>query len=632
MSSLAALRQILAPLFNAHPAEAVMLTMSVALTSIADAFIWVQFSTVNGASQTALNKRNVSEFWRNRGRMLLVMVKLALVSSLQDLCAGLLCLRWRTTATKALLAKYLPVPQSCTGQKCFPFYSMKLDSGAPANPDQRIADDLTEAISDSVDLARSLISNTVSFATWSRVLFRISPRAFGGLLLYAAFGTGVTVSGFSKALVRAQHRVRNREAHFRFALVRLNESAESVAFYDAAGVERGRLESVFSLLMRDSYRSLFWRTGQGAFQRLYSWVTLILPSMIMAPSYFRGEVELGAISQIFSAFNSVKQVLMFVANNFGSVASLQTKALRLQQLQDALGRANGCKEATRHDQGQDENTSNCTSPGCLNKQTNGTRCDSICLTEDTLVGVGSDNHALLRVRNVAILAPSGKRWLGSVAGRACGSSFDVHPGTAMLLRGPSGIGKSALLRAIAGLWNRGSGSIHRTSAVFFLPQVPYLPVGAEAAISSLREQLLFPAVVACGSKGIGVTPSAERLCDVLVTVGLGGLLSDTAGLETSVDWGLCLSGGERQRLAFARLLLQMDGRAGLEGEGCLVLLDEATSACDEETEANLYRTLLARLRRGALVSVGHRSSLQQFHNIALELAPTKGDGGWTSQQ
>jgi len=95
---------------------------------------------------------------------------------------------------------------------------------------------------------------------------------------------------------------------------------------------------------------------------------------------------------------------------------------------------------------------------------------------------------------------------------------------------------------------------------------------------------------------------------------------------------VCLSGGEQQRLAFARLLLQMDGWAGLDGEGCLVLLDEATSACDEEIEANLYRTLLARLQRGALVSVGHRSSLQMFHNVALELAPTEGDGDCASQQ
>merc|ERR1712151_724703 len=96
--------------------------------------------------------------------------------------------------------------------------------------------------------------------------------------------------------------------------------------------------SAFRMLMSDSQLLLYWKAGQGFFQRTYSWVTLILPSMILAPAYFRGEVELGAISQIFSAFNSVKQVLMFVANNFGLLPNLQAKAQRLDALHDSLER------------------------------------------------------------------------------------------------------------------------------------------------------------------------------------------------------------------------------------------------------------------------------------------------------
>merc|ERR1712125_7591 len=97
--------------------------------------------------------------------------------------------------------------------------------------------------------------------------------------------------------------------------------------------------SAFRMLVRDSRLLLYWKVGQGFFQRTYSWVTLILPSMILAPAYFRGEVELGDFSQIFSAFNSVKQVLMFVANNFGVLANLQAKVQRLDALQDSLVRA-----------------------------------------------------------------------------------------------------------------------------------------------------------------------------------------------------------------------------------------------------------------------------------------------------
>lgn len=191
------------------------------------------------------------------------------------------------------------------------------------------------------------------------------------------------------------------------------------------------------------------------------------------------------------------------------------------------------------------------------------------------------------------------QWLGTVAGKADGSTFDVCQGMTLLLKGVSGIGKSAFLRAVAGLWKEGTGYIQRTNRVFFLPQTPYLPTGNEAASSSLREQLLFPRAQ---------------------TVGLGNLLSEPAGLEHEADWALRLSGGERQRLAFARLLVQLSQVAGVDGEGCLVLIDEATSACDEDLEAILYETLLERLRRGALVSVGHRGSLSRFHSISFEFS------------
>jgi len=617
-----ALHRALAPLFSSHPIEATLLAASVAATSVADARIWVEFSKVNGASQTALNKRNVGDFWHNRRLMFLVLVKLALASTLQDFCAGWLCLRWRGVVTKALLHKYLPAPND-SGVQHFPFYRMKLDLGAPPNPDQRIADDVSDAVGESVDLARALISNTVSFATWSRVLLRISPRAFYGLFLYALVGTCVTVWGFSKGLVRSQHQVRNREAHFRFALVRVDECAESVAFYRAADSERSRLMSAFNMLVRDSQCQLFWKMGQGAFQRTYSWVTMILPSMILAPAYFRGEVELGAISQIFSAFNSVKQVLMFVANNFGVLATLQAKAQRLEDLHATLVRAAASPQTTsdpcdchcscKNDEGS------CAIPGSsCGMVTKGT--PRIELDEVPMDG----EVVLLRVRSVRVALQTGSatlrrmRWLGTVDGKAGGSTFDVAPGMAVLLRGASGVGKSALLRAVAGLWTDGVGYIRRTSTVFFLPQVPYLPTGNEAATSTLREQLLFPTTGE--GNGSRQPHSAEDLRKVVADVGLGSLLAEPAGLDTEADWALCLSGGERQRLAFARLLLQLAQQAGTQGEGCLVLLDEATSACDEDTEGLLYDRLLSRLQRGALVSVGHRSSLLRFHTASLEMS------------
>eukprot|EP00746_Dinoflagellata_sp_MGD_P144838 gnl/MRDRNA2_/MRDRNA2_77542_c0_seq1.p1 gnl/MRDRNA2_/MRDRNA2_77542_c0~~gnl/MRDRNA2_/MRDRNA2_77542_c0_seq1.p1 ORF type:complete len:331 (-),score=46.34 gnl/MRDRNA2_/MRDRNA2_77542_c0_seq1:216-1208(-) len=329
---------------------------------------------------------------------------------------------------------------------------------------------------------------------------------------------------------------------------------------------------------------------------------MILPSMLMAPAYFRGEVELGAISQVFSAFNSVKQVLMFVANNFGTLANLQAKAQRLEDLHDSLRRAAADFQIAKD--------------------------QKIKLEELSMDG----ERSLLHVQGLCVAVQTGSailprvRWLGTVGGNLCGSTFDVRPGMALLLKGASGVGKSALLRAVAGLWTQGVGHIRRTSNVFFLPQTPYLPTGIEDATSTLREQLLFPMIDE--STESRKVPSAEDLCKVLDAVGLSSLLVHSVGLDARADWALSLSGGERQRLAFARLVLQLS-MAG--GEGCLVLLDEATSACDEDTEAVLYGILLKQLYTGAtpgaLVSVGHRSSLLAFHTESLELAPLRSSDG-----
>lgn len=605
------LKRALLPLFSNHPVEATLLATSVAIASVANTRIWVEFSTINGASQTALNQRHVAGYWYNRRLMFIVMVKLALASSLEDFCVGRLCLQWRNALTRSLLDRYLPAADTLTGVQQFPFYRMKMDPDALPNPDQRIADDVAEAVDESVDLARALISNAVSFASWSWVLWRTSPKAFQGLLIYALFGTVISVCGFSKGLVRSQHNLKSSEAHFRFALVRVDECAESVAFYNAANTERNRLLLAFASILRACKRQLYWKLGQGTFQRTYSYVTMILPSMILAPAYFRGEVELGAISHTISAFSSVKQVLMFIANNFGVLSNLQAKIRRLEDLHLAIERASAPLERTSVSCSSEYPSSDSVTD----------MAEAITLNTST---VDDGSSVLLRVEwlrlHVQAHGSMGHRvrWLGTVAGNRDGSCFELGPGTALLIKGSSGVGKSSLLRAVAGLWKEGSGRIQRTNRVFFLPQTPYIPIGAEAASSSLKEQLLFPSssISDTASKG-----DATELCMVLGLVGLGHLAREAADLDSCADWASKLSGGEKQRLAFARLLIGLSHEPGTEGEGCLVLLDEATSSCDEELEGILYEALVKRLRKGALVSVGHRSSLSQFHTISLNMRP-----------
>jgi len=205
---------------------------------------------------------------------------------------------------------------------------------------------------------------------------------------------------------------------------------------------------------------------------------------------------------------------------------------------------------------------------------------------------GSD---VLRLENLTVQTPAPVRPLVRHL------SLSVEPGEGLLIVGPSGSGKSALLRTVTGLWPSGGGRILRPAdpQMLFLPQQPYMLLGG-----SLRSQLLYP------------QPERHfddpRLLEVLEQVNLPDLAERAGGLHAEQDWDRTLSVGEQQRLAFARLLLTAPRFA---------ILDEATSALDLANEARLYRALMA--TRTTPISVGHRPGILKYHAWVLELL----DGG-----
>ena len=181
-------------------------------------------------------------------------------------------------------------------------------------------------------------------------------------------------------------------------------------------------------------------------------------------------------------------------------------------------------------------------------------------------------------------------------------SLSVSETDRLLVVGPSGCGKTSFLRMISGLWAPTSGDVERppTGELLFIPQKPYMLLG------SLREQLCYPTDEARFSD--------DQLRHVLDEVNLGALSSRYPDLDVKQDWPRILSLGEQQRLAFGRLLLNAPR---------FVVLDEATSALDVATEDHLYALL--RQRELAVISIGHRPTLKQFHDTVLELS---GDGDW----
>ncbi len=173
-------------------------------------------------------------------------------------------------------------------------------------------------------------------------------------------------------------------------------------------------------------------------------------------------------------------------------------------------------------------------------------------------------------------------------------SFTLEPGQNVLIRGVSGSGKSTLLRAISGIWPfvEGRISLPDTKDLMFIPQRPYLPLG------TLRNALLYP-----GTKMI----SDEHLLKLMEQCEIG-YLSDK--LDVVGDWSHVLSIGEQQRLAFVRAHVQ---------QPLWLFLDEATSALDETTEAKMYMELGSSLPNTTVVSIGHRSTLNKYHQKALNI-------------
>jgi ABC-type uncharacterized transport system fused permease/ATPase subunit len=527
------------------------LLLGLILLSVGSSSFLIWETVQRGELLSALAAQDTSRFVRAIGIFLGIIAASVPLLSFKSYVQDRLGLQWRYWLTERFMHQYFANQT---------FYQLSAQTKID-NPDQRISEDIRNFTQQSLSLLVIGLDSIVQLIGFAGVLWIISKSLLVILLTYAILGTGIATFLFGRILVRINAEQLKREADFRFGLIRVRENAESIALYRGHHRELNAMQQRFLQVIQNFNRLIRWQLNLTVFQNAYQYITFILPFIILSPRIFSGELEIGAISQSQAAFERIGLALGLVITQFDQLTAFVASIERLDCLQSTVRSL------------------------LLPTQ-------QIHLIEGTP----------LAFQQVTLYVPNGSRRLIEDL------SLTVQPHSALLIMGESGVGKSSLLRAIAGLWSTGSGQIIRpaTQKLLFLPQRPYMILG------SLRQQLLYPYLV---------SPSDEQLMQILEQVNLSYLIngsSNRAGLDRVEDWAKRLSVGEQQRLAFARLLLI---------QPLYALLDEATSALDIAQETHLY-TLL-QTSSISFISVGHRSTLLNYHQQVLYL---KRDQTWRLQK
>ncbi|TKT73243.1 ABC transporter ATP-binding protein/permease [Afipia massiliensis] len=473
--------------------------------------------------------------------------------------------RWRAWLTNSAVSRWL-----ANGR----YYQLNLVDGDHQNPEYRIAEDLRVATDAPVDFAAGVTQAFLSATTFIVVLWTI-----GGALTLSIGGSTVTIPGFlviaavlyaaiasssmaiiGRNFVSVSEGKNQAEAEYRYALMRVRENGESIALLGGEEEERSGIDRSLGNVLRQWARLCGQHMRTTVVSQGSSLIAPVIPILLCAPKFLDGSMSLGQVMQAASAFTIVQAAFGWLVDNYPRLAEWNAGARRIASLMmslDGLERAETGDGINRIQRGETE------------------------------------GDAMLRLNELSVTLNDGTAVVGE-------SEVLIGPGERVLVAGESGTGKSTLVRAIAGLWPWGGGSVdfHPDRRIFMLPQKPYVPSG------TLRRAIAYP--------GAADDWTVETMAETLEKVGLAHL---NEKIEEDAPWDQTLSGGEKQRLAFARLLLHRPD---------IIVLDEATSALDATGQDKMMQLLQDELNDATIISVAHRAELEEFHSRKITLERRKG--------
>ena len=477
-------------------------------------------------------------------------------------------LAWRAWLTERLTTDWL------TGKA---YYRSRFIDDTIDNPDQRIQNDIdiftagigplpnTPNNTSGSMLLFGAVSSLTSMVSFTAILWNLSGTlTFGGIhlekamfwiaIVYVLIAT-VVAFWIGRPLIWLSFNNEKFNAAFRYALIRMRDASEAVAFYKGEVAERTGLRALFAPVVSNYKRYVNRMIGFNGWNLTVSQIIVPLPYILQFKRFLAGEIKLGAMTQSAAAFGNIQDGLSFFRNAYDQFAGYRAAIIRLHGLVVANEEARHLPELTTED------------------------CELHTITFE----------------QVTVSTPDGRVLIDPI-------DFQLVPGESLVITGPSGAGKTTLLRSLASMWPYCSGTMKcplDENETLFLSQLPYVPLG------DLRAVVSYP----CKEGDV----ADQDLIEALTKVALPHLIPR---LDEVQDWAKVLSPGEQQRVAFARVLLSKPKA---------VFLDESTSALDEGLEMMLYQLVRAELPDTIVVSVSHRSTVEQHHEQELELL---GDGRW----